>query len=889
MWFIQMSDALRASITAATTAVYRFHSDSNESNASSLDTHLGKLVELTNILDTSARLSIHDRQLCDLLRYCSMLLNGISTSAVTRSRLHLFLFNLAFHNISIRRYLAGENLQICGSVFECLKLSLREQLGPQNLIDVLRLLQVLTYERNVVLGLWTNDLISFLLSEVTCDDEPEWLPYCIAILCNLAARSKSACLRIRKSSSYKVFTHKLLKLLAHDSRTVVISSLVLVGFLEEKLRDTVFCSRNIPQTFRCVFNVLILGDHLMTRHIAVDLLKRLIINDCSDISSLPTITSTGKDLVSYSYFENTIQRVAGLFVQIDPRTEESLKVYDLFLSFCSMAQLRSATAQAVLRCSVHNERLTTPILAICNTSNLSFDEAIEPEIPLKALRLLIYLLQELIENDGHVQDVLPTEHILRLIENNTKTAIETVSNFVKFQCQRITEGLRLVETVSNDDETRTYLFEVVTAPLCSHIIESQMISNTVVTYVGQPAMQRSGSLPEWCVDGVAVVLKLLRVLTILKDHSKPHKDLYWKILKDDRLVPFIAYAVVGGGADLTHEALLLYIHCAQSHTFPTKWLGDLIAGYREEKILASNAARICLSRDNSEVSLNGDVGGFAVDNKKTSSDRLIDKSETVKQVGDLLDKLQQENVLKDPRVSQLLNMYEKEVRTLKIREKELERIVAKMEESLRHHEDHNLRNKKDSENEIISLRKLVADCEKKIENLNALLTSLYSEKRETEETCDAYKKIVEDKKMELAVLNDELEKITQEKNILQEENKSERELATLAKSRYDELRKKFAQASDALINKDKECVQLVNEFKILELNLVAKKAENNEMAESLKHAQKKLEEMTNAKDSEVKCLKILLDGKAEEIERLNKELQKVLKFKDQMMQMMNEI
>lgn len=35
-----MTDALRASIVAATTAVYRFQSDSNEINASSLDTHL---------------------------------------------------------------------------------------------------------------------------------------------------------------------------------------------------------------------------------------------------------------------------------------------------------------------------------------------------------------------------------------------------------------------------------------------------------------------------------------------------------------------------------------------------------------------------------------------------------------------------------------------------------------------------------------------------------------------------------------------------------------------------------------------------------------------------------------------------------------------------------
>lgn len=43
------------------------------------------------------------------------------------------------------------------------------------------------------------------------------------------------------------------------------------------------------------------------------------------------------------------------------------------------------------------------------------------------------------------------------------------------------------------------------------------------------------------------------------------------LFQDDRLVPFIAYAIADGSTDLTHEALLLYIHCAQSHTFPTKW------------------------------------------------------------------------------------------------------------------------------------------------------------------------------------------------------------------------------------------------------------------------------------------------------------------------------
>lgn len=69
-----------------------------------------KLVQLTNTLDSSARLCIHDRQLCELLRHCSILLDGISTSAITRSRLHLFLFNLGWvfslliFNLKISRF-----------------------------------------------------------------------------------------------------------------------------------------------------------------------------------------------------------------------------------------------------------------------------------------------------------------------------------------------------------------------------------------------------------------------------------------------------------------------------------------------------------------------------------------------------------------------------------------------------------------------------------------------------------------------------------------------------------------------------------------------------------------------------------------------------------------
>lgn len=878
-------DALRASIATAATVAHRFCNDSNNNNAALFDSHLGKLVKLTVTLDPAARLSLKDARLCELLYYCSVLLNGISTSAVTRSRLHLFLFNLAFHNVPIRKYLA-DDLKICGSVFECLKLSLREQLGPQNLIDVLKLLQVLTYERTVVLGIWTNSLISFLLSEITCESEPEWLPYCMAILCNLAIRSKSVCQRIRKSSSYKAFSHKLLKLLAHDSRTVVVSSLVLVSLLEEKLRDTVFCARNVPHTFQCVFNVLILGDHLMTRHIAADLLSRLVINDAPSVSSVPVITSTGKDLTSYPYFEHTIQLLAGLFAQLDPCTEESLKVYDIFLSFCSISQLRSATAQAVLRCAVVKEGQATPLLAICNTAALSFEKAIHPEVPLKAMHLLACLFQELVENCGHIKDSLPAEHILQLIENSVKTAIETVNDFVRFQCQRITEGLRLAETISNDDDIRGDLLEVVTAPLCSHIVESQMISNPIVVYMEQLPSQRTETLPDWCSDGVAIVLELLRVLTALKDYSKLHKDLYWKLLKDDRLVPFIAYAVVFGGSELTYEALLLYTHCAQIHAFPTKWLGDLIANCPKQNMLP-RLSRSPLSRSVSEYCINDDACGSFVEGMKAIDSRPAAKSETLKDVDDLLENLRQRSDLKDSRVSQLLNIYERKIQIMKIREQELEKLLAKKEDSLRQSE--RIRNLYSNENEVNNLRQLITDCEKKLEESNARFTSLYADKKEMQDMCDDYKKKVEEKEMELALLNDELARMTQEKNFLEEENKNEREFSTLTKSRYDELKKKFEQTSAALIEKDKECIQFIAELKSLKRNLSLKEAENNEVVENLKRTEKELEDITQSKVSEIKNLQHLLNEKAAEMEGLQKELQKVMKFKDQMIRMMNEI
>ncbi|VDM42866.1 unnamed protein product [Toxocara canis] len=829
---------------------------------------LQNLIKLTNSVDPTARLTLKSVHLSELLTYCPILLGASGTSAITRSRLHLFLFNIAFFNVSLREYLAGDQMQICGPVFECLRLSLRDQLGPQNLIDILRLLQVLTYERCLSLGMWTNDLISFLLSEVNREEEPEWMPYCMAILCNLASRSKSVCQRIKKSvgflqtlvlrdgkyakltiraaiytndlicnykafqSSYKVFSHKLLKLLAHDSRIVVVSALVLVGYLEAKLRDTVFCSRNMPQTFQCVFNVLVIGDCLMTRHIAADLLRRLVVSDAPNVSSVPVITSTGKDLINYSYFERSVQMVAALIVQLDARSEESLKIYDIFLSFCSLLQMRTPTSLAILKCPPKEQRLTTPVLSMCITAQMTFEEAIVPEVPLKAVRLLRYILrgdgQEAIESGSRVQESVPAELVLRLIEGNIKTPVETGSELVSYQCRRITEGLRLAETVSNDDDMRSDILEVVTAPLCAHIVESQMLSNPIVPYMGRSIAQRTESVPKWSADGVSIVLELLRVLAALKDYSKLHKDQYWKLLKVSLL-----YVVVRIAEWCLHKTRL----------------GDLIASCVASSLSeqTSTAKGSSLPRSTSDYRLDGiSLDGVVSDGRKTPDARLAANGDSAKQIDELLEMMKH---------------------GVDNRELELEQLLAKKDDSLRQSE---------------RLRALYSSQNNDVEKINL-------EKKEQEEAYDSAKKALDEKQMAIDAVTEQMVKLNQENNVLIEENKYEREFSTLTKNRYDELKSKFDQTSLALIEKDKECTRIGKDIVKLKDDLSAKDLDVKSLTERLQKVEEASLEAAKEHESVVKTIRDKLNDREQEVERLSRELAKVMKFKDQMMRMMNEI
>lgn len=69
------------------------------------------------------------------------------------------------------------------------------------------------------------------------------------------------------------------------------------------------------------------------------------------------------------------------------------QIYEMFNQFCKVPQLRAAVCTALLNQPPAERRLTTPIMSACTTAALSDDEAIRPEIPHNAIRLLTHVVK----------------------------------------------------------------------------------------------------------------------------------------------------------------------------------------------------------------------------------------------------------------------------------------------------------------------------------------------------------------------------------------------------------------------------------------------------------------------------------------------------------------
>uniref|UniRef100_A0A7E4W858 Protein CIP2A n=1 Tax=Panagrellus redivivus TaxID=6233 RepID=A0A7E4W858_PANRE len=806
-----------------------FYSEPGASQTAALTEILSTLVRETSTIDPTGRLQVPtdpvQRQNSPVLQFVHLANELLTFSEITpslRSKLQLLFFNLCQYNVRLRRFFAGE-LNLVNSVCFCLKVSLQEQLGPQNLIDILRLLQVLTYEKCLTIGGWLNDLLAFLLNELIRTNEAEWLPYCVAILSNLVSRSKRVSQRILKNTTMLLpLKNQLRKFLSHSSQTVVVSSIVLVGYLNEETRDVIFAPTHISETFFCVFNVIKGGGSFMTRHVAIDLLRRLIIADNANVTFAPTLSTTAKNLTTYEFFTSSIQDVASQLVVLDYRTEECMKIYEFLIAVCGLAQLRSPVCQAILRADPNQKRLTTPILAMSRTAAVSFEEAIDPEAPLLAAELLTLVLKEAVDLNLKIHDFVPTDVVIGIVRNNVKTPIETKSEYVSYQCRRITAGLRLADAISGDEHIRAELFEAITAPLCGHVNESQLLSNPIIAYMSKPPGQRGvNDLPDWSRHGVTIPLELLQLLASLKDYNKAYKELYWRSLKDERLIPFLAYAISYGDASTVFDALTLFTHCTQLQDFRTKLLSDLIASCALTKSRHAAAASGSESKSANASLDNGD--GISLSSSQGSNGL------SAIEVDRFLDKLRSNLDHHEPKLSQIVQIFEKKIAHMTERQRFLENTIKEKEAALSEaHRQASTRTNNVDTCEMAKFRSILASLETKQAEIETEKLALQSEKELLARELAKQSLSFENLKTLFDTSRKTVESLQNDKAVLMDENQKEREVQQTLRDKFKEMTNKFDQATNAVFEKDRELVEMIERHEQLKREHEAERKRNAE-------------------------------------------------------------
>lgn len=244
------------------------------------------------------------------------------------------------------------------------------------------------------------------------------------------------------------------------------------------------------------------------------------------------------------------------------------QIYDLLLAFCSLQELRSPVCQAIVRCDPTESQLTTPLMAITEAAALPLDDAINGDVPLKALKILSYLFNEIIEPHELLVPEISLSQFSKLVSSSVRTVVDPNSEDVCQTSQRLQYGLRLAAVAGRDEDCRKHLLGICTAPLCNQIASWQFVKNPVVIHLTKTPRERTEPLEPWTMPGIGIILELCRLLAVLKDHSKVHKDQYWQLLKDERIIPFLAYAICNGDKETVQNALTTYSHCMQVAAFP---------------------------------------------------------------------------------------------------------------------------------------------------------------------------------------------------------------------------------------------------------------------------------------------------------------------------------
>ncbi|XP_066555105.1 protein CIP2A isoform X2 [Amia ocellicauda] len=530
-------------------------------------------------------------------------------------------------------------------------------------LQCIQVLQRVTYNTRIFHSTaYIDELIAFLMHHIQSPNDDLTMP-CLGLLANLCRYNLAIQAHIKSTSQVKAFYRTLISYLAHNSLTVVVFALSLLTSLtlNEEVGEKLFHAKNIHQTFQLIFNIIVNGDGTLTRKYAVDLLVDLLKN--------PKIADY---LSRYEHFSLCLTQVLGLLQGKDP--DSAAKVLELLVSLCSVSSLRRILCQAVFRSSVAQPRSCVkkdsrgrtpePGLALIHWASLPLQGP--DSCCLQALQLLSELFEEVMDSSLGASVQPFTDLLLPvLLDLLQPPELPLEEQLARRNCARAACAIDVLLALCGEEALKLQVSRRLTARLCVSQVEYLFSSSRMD--VGFDCPMAESDLSQ---AGATVVLKMLDLMSRVKQVVPDMETSFYRILQDQRLVTPLSVALTSDRREQVQTALRILFEAAPLPDFPAIVLGESIA--------ANNSYRL-REAEFTPRRMSVQDPALATLSRPCAARTPSVGSATQHSIHSLIERLQtgmeMKEEIKDVRISEIMDVYEQKISALASKEGRLQDLL----------------------------------------------------------------------------------------------------------------------------------------------------------------------------------------------------------------------
>ncbi|XP_046844894.1 protein CIP2A homolog [Xenia sp. Carnegie-2017] len=730
-----MSLDINSCLKAFSVAFSQYNGSPNEQTLKYVERQMDVLIGITSKEKSLDGFTAGELLPTECLTSLVSMLNEVKHKPRLISKCLMLLYNLANDNET--RIMLRDSYHLTSTLTGLLIGNNSVQSSHENIfLQCFQLLQRITYGcRYSVAMAHVEDLVKFLINEIQGGKSEMTMP-ALGILTNLCRNNIAVQAQVKALENIKYIYRCLVKFLSHHDLTVIVYALSLITSLalKEQLGEKLFNNRNIEQTFQLLFNILVNGDGALVRKYAVDLFVDLLPMD-----------KIKRFLISYDHLTFYLDQSLNLLFDCEP--DEAEKIFEFLLAICCVSDVRAMLYEVFENSESSCEEGKAYFDCVLRWINWKTDRTI---VAVKALEFLKEMYEEGTLNSG--SDVLMSrmETLLPNLVKNLETPADVEARGTRRTFEKVSRVLDVFSILCSEESVVKYVCDSIECSIFRLLVEQQYRLNDIAM------KEKLTFTADWSEVGVSVALKTLDLMSQLIPFDKNIKETQSELIKDDRLLSFLAHTISEGQKDDVQVALRVLQQSCKTNDFHIAWLGDLIycnnrMKQDELKVLRKRNDELNLS-PLSQPRFDPSLTLLSAGDRKVSASRrnrnspktstFINSVHDESTIESLIDKMKSGLEIKDTKASEIMDVYEAKLASLLTKESHLQDLLeAKslaLAQSDRMISQYRCR-RAQSEAECTKLRQMLQETEKRCESQSDLINGYAESKRESTEQMEKFK------------------------------------------------------------------------------------------------------------------------------------------------------